>query len=205
MLIVIPAFNEERNLHRVLGPLSCLHVPVLVVDDGSSDRTSWVAAHHGALVMIVPENAGKAEAVKQGLRFPVSKIVLLDADLLGFTCEHARLLLKWTREIDVARLLLKGGRLSTTWAHLISPALAGQRIIPKALLEEFFNSEKVEGFQLEVALEDFLKMKNVPVKELVLEGVGQVMKEEKRGLVRGFLARLKMYTDIISYKVKKGP
>jgi len=38
---------------------------------------------------------------------------------------------------------------------MISPVLAGQRILPMAVLRKFYESSSVTGFQLEVALEDF--------------------------------------------------
>ncbi len=39
---------------------------------------------------------------------------------------------------------------------------------------------------------------------LPLPGVSQVMKEEKRGLLKGFLHRLRMYWEILRYRLKAG-
>lgn len=54
--VIIPALNEEESLPFVLAqlPWSTLH-QVIVVDNGSPDRTADVAAAHGALVVREPQ------------------------------------------------------------------------------------------------------------------------------------------------------
>ncbi|MGB4688131.1 MAG: glycosyltransferase [Coprothermobacter proteolyticus] len=204
-LVIIPAFNEEKNIGRVLKPLREENLPVLVVDDGSTDRTAWVASDERVLLIVFPRNRGKSAAVKEALRFNVDKVVLLDADLTGLTHNHALQIKQWISTYNCARIILKGGRAATTWSHMISPVLAGQRILPMAVLRKFYESSSVTGFQLEVALEDFLKKEGIRQEELVLEGVGQIMKEEKRGFWPGLKARLRMYLDILAYKLRGRP
>src|SRR6185295_6073689 len=79
---IIPAFNEE-HVGEVVRELRALHpgATVLVVDDGSADRTGAVAAEAGARVIRHPYNKGNGAAVKSGLRAARTEwIVLLDAD-----------------------------------------------------------------------------------------------------------------------------
>ncbi|WP_018963074.1 glycosyltransferase [Coprothermobacter platensis] len=201
-LVLIPALNEEKTISSVIAPLIAENIPVVVVDDGSTDGTAFESAYAGAVVVIFPKNRGKADAVRQALRFPVKKVLLLDADLTNFTREHATQVKKWLSQYDCARIELMGGRTATTLSHMISPALAGQRILSMSILSSFFGECSVNRFQLEVALEDFLKKHGYHEEDLVLKGVGQVMKEEKRGLWKGIIARLGMYKDIIQYKLK---
>lgn len=203
-LVLIPAFNEAKTIANVLRPLKEEHLPVVVVDDGSSDATPFVASDLGAVVVIFPENKGKADAVRQALRFNSRKVILLDADLVGLTSDHVKQLEHWAGIYDCARIILKGGRVATTWSHMISPNLAGQRILRTDVLEKFYEERHVSRFQLEVALEDFLANEGIKQDELVLNGVGQVMKEEKRGFWNGLIARFNMYRDIVTYKLKKG-
>ena len=61
-LVFIPAWNEEENLPAVLDGLRrcCPNADVLVVDDGSTDRTADVAREHGAEVLSFGENQGPA-------------------------------------------------------------------------------------------------------------------------------------------------
>ena len=69
-LVFIPAWNEEDNLPAVLDELHA-ELPdadVLVVDDGSTDRTADVAREHGAEVLSFGENRGPAGRDRRRLR-----------------------------------------------------------------------------------------------------------------------------------------
>jgi glycosyltransferase involved in cell wall biosynthesis len=81
--VVIPAFNEEDGIAPVVtGALArAAWREVLVVDDGSTDRTSERAAGAGARVVRHPYNKGNGAAVKTGIREARGDVVLLmDAD-----------------------------------------------------------------------------------------------------------------------------
>ena len=82
---VIPAYHEEGHVRRVAERTRAQLDHVLVVDDGSSDATAARAREGGAEVIVHPENRGKGEAIKTGLRHWLARdgiefIVLLDAD-----------------------------------------------------------------------------------------------------------------------------
>ncbi len=79
---ILPTCNEER-VGDVVRELKRLHPasPVLVVDDGSSDRSGEAARAAGAEVVRHPYNKGNGAAVKTGLRTARTEwVVLLDAD-----------------------------------------------------------------------------------------------------------------------------
>ena len=67
-LVFIPAWNEEDNLPAVLDELSheLPEADVLVVDDGSTDRTADVARAHGASVLVFDENRGLRAVIAAG-------------------------------------------------------------------------------------------------------------------------------------------
>jgi glycosyltransferase involved in cell wall biosynthesis len=67
---IVPAYNEERNVGRVIDELRALDpgLDVVVVSDGSSDRTADVAAGRGAHVIRLPFNLGIGGAVQTGFR-----------------------------------------------------------------------------------------------------------------------------------------
>jgi glycosyltransferase involved in cell wall biosynthesis len=67
-LVFVPAWNEEENLPAVLDELrqALPHVDVLVVDDGSTDRTAEVARGHGAEVISFGENRGLPAGIAAG-------------------------------------------------------------------------------------------------------------------------------------------
>ena len=70
-IAIVPAYNEERNIGRVLDELRAFDpgLEVVVVSDGSVDRTAAVAAEHGAHVLSLPFNLGIGGAVQTGFRF----------------------------------------------------------------------------------------------------------------------------------------
>jgi glycosyltransferase involved in cell wall biosynthesis len=89
LVIQIPAWNEEENLPQALAELprqvpGCDEVEVLVVDDGSSDRTAEVARAAGATVVRLPLHRGLARTFTTGLesalRLGADVIVNTDAD-----------------------------------------------------------------------------------------------------------------------------
>ena len=68
---VVPALNEEENVGRVIDELRALDpgMEIVVVDDGSTDRTSEVAAERGVHVVRLPFNLGIGGAVQTGYRY----------------------------------------------------------------------------------------------------------------------------------------
>lgn len=71
LVVFIPAFNEEATIARVIDsiPKKILGIStqVLVVDDGSSDRTAKIAKEHGAVVKAHSHNQGVGKAFNTGL------------------------------------------------------------------------------------------------------------------------------------------
>lgn len=82
VVAIIPAYNEEKALADVIGK-TLEHVDeVIVVDDGSSDKTSEVAIEAGARVIKHSVNLGKGEALKSGFKAigDDSIIITIDGD-----------------------------------------------------------------------------------------------------------------------------
>lgn len=90
--LVIPAYNEEHRLPTFLAELSDFHQAhpdavgeILVVDDGSTDRTSAIAAAFAnrlpLRVIHLPENRGKGAAVQRGIQEARGDtVIFMDAD-----------------------------------------------------------------------------------------------------------------------------
>jgi hypothetical protein len=68
---IVPAFNEEHTIARVIGELREFDpgLDVVVVDDGSLDRTAAAARASGAIVLRLPFNLGIGGAVQTGFRY----------------------------------------------------------------------------------------------------------------------------------------
>jgi glycosyltransferase involved in cell wall biosynthesis len=87
LLIIVPAFNEERGIERVIHWIreslaaSGLVYEILIVDDGSLDRTAELAEGTGARVLRHPSNRGYGEALKTGIKHASHEwLAIIDAD-----------------------------------------------------------------------------------------------------------------------------
>ncbi|MBU1651644.1 glycosyltransferase family 2 protein, partial [bacterium] len=84
--VVIPAFNAAANIATVIQGCS-RHIPldrILVVDDGSEDKTADIAEKAGAQIVIQAVNSGKGRALRTGFvaasAWHPDWIICLDAD-----------------------------------------------------------------------------------------------------------------------------
>jgi glycosyltransferase involved in cell wall biosynthesis len=67
--VIVPAFEASSTVGRVVDDVAAaLGVPLIVIDDGSTDATSDVARSHGAFVVRHERNRGKGAALRTGLR-----------------------------------------------------------------------------------------------------------------------------------------
>ena len=86
MIVLLPAFNEEDTLPAVLAAVRAAHTEaeIVVVDDGSSDRTAAVASAEGAVVLRHPFNLGYGAALQTGYKYALAhgehELVQMDAD-----------------------------------------------------------------------------------------------------------------------------
>jgi glycosyltransferase involved in cell wall biosynthesis len=86
MLVIVPAWNEEATLPSVVAEIheTVPGADVLVVNDGSTDRTATVARTTGASVLDLPINLGVGGAMRAGYKYAhrsgYDLAVQLDAD-----------------------------------------------------------------------------------------------------------------------------
>ena len=81
--VVIPAKDEERSIGSLTAELRRLYpdFEIIVVDDGSKDKTAKLAKQSGATVLSHPMSMGNGAAVKTGARYAHGDIlVFMDAD-----------------------------------------------------------------------------------------------------------------------------
>ena len=73
VLIIVPAWNEQDSVATTIADVRRTNpgVDVLVVDDGSRDRTADVAATTGAMVCRLPYNLGVGGAMRAGYRYAI--------------------------------------------------------------------------------------------------------------------------------------
>jgi glycosyltransferase involved in cell wall biosynthesis len=107
-LIIIPAYNEERSIGAVVEGIRkhTVEADVLVVNDGSRDRTARQARESGAMVVNLPYNMGIGSAVQSGFLFAKKKgyhfAVQVDGDGQHPSSQIPRLLEALDNGVDMA-------------------------------------------------------------------------------------------------------
>jgi polyprenyl-phospho-N-acetylgalactosaminyl synthase len=96
ILVVVPAYNEASIIASVIASLIKLDYNVVIVDDGSTDRTGKIATLSGAQVLAHPINLGQGAALQTGIEFALRAgadyIVTFDADGQHQAADIARLI-----------------------------------------------------------------------------------------------------------------
>lgn len=198
---IIPAYNEEQTIAAVIECVKLVEKihKIIVVSDGSTDKTAEIARECGTEVIELSENVGKGGAIKAGINECGTEIILfLDADLIGLTEKHVSDLIEpvINNEADMTIGIFKNGRMVTDLAQKVTPHLSGQRAIKKSVIDKIPNID-ITRYGVEVALTKYIDKTSVRVQEVELPDMTHVTKEEKLGLIKGVHARLKMYWDIV--------
>jgi len=85
-LLIIPAYNEEKNIGQVLKnlKLSKLDLDIIVINDGSKDRTKEVVEEESISIISHPYNLGYAAALQTGFKYAQNKgynyVIQFDSD-----------------------------------------------------------------------------------------------------------------------------
>jgi glycosyltransferase involved in cell wall biosynthesis len=169
IVALVPGYNEAPRIGAVIEAARA-HLPVIVVDDGSSDGTAETARTAGAVVIEQRPNQGKGAALRAGFRRALDDgadaIVTLDADGQHDAAEIPAFLAAWAadprpdlvigrrdfRAMPAARRLsnVVGGR-AFSWAvgREIPDNQSGFRLVSRGLAEATLASDE-PGFAFEV-------------------------------------------------------
>jgi glycosyltransferase involved in cell wall biosynthesis len=122
--VVIPALNAEHSLGDVVRGCRSELPDVIVVDDGSIDRTGEIATAQGAVVLQHPRRRGKGAAMKSGFAWALAHdfdgVIGVDADGQHLPSEIPKLL---RCRAETGADLVVGGR-----AHLFGQMVPGRRL-----------------------------------------------------------------------------
>jgi len=189
ILALIPAYNESRHIQSVITK-SVRYLPVLVVDDGSTDGTRAVVKQTPATLIEVKPNQGKGNALKIGFRWALDQgyegVLTLDADgqhdpdeIPAFLQETANtnpdLVIGYRdfSSMPMTRKIANSiGRVLFTWAmrQPIRDTQSGYRYLSKRLIEKTLQI-KLSGFEFEVeniliCLQAGLRLSWIPIKTI---------------------------------------
>ena len=170
VVALIPAYQEGPRIGAVVKTARA-HLPVVVIDDGSSDDTAARAEAAGATVVHQLPNAGKGAALRAGFRYALdggyAAAVTLDADgqhdpdeipaFLDVFRERRPELVIGKRafgEMPPVRRLsntLGGLTLSAALGRNVPDNQSGYRLIGRVLLRAMLESDE-SGFEFEVEM-----------------------------------------------------
>ncbi|NLB40796.1 MAG: glycosyltransferase family 2 protein [Clostridiales bacterium] len=214
--IIIPAYNEENKIRKTIESIKHLDwiERILVIDDGSADNTARVAANAGADVISLPENRGKACAMKTGYLNSNSDIlVFLDADI-DDGAEHISKLVApiWKGEarVVIARFPMTSGAggfgmvkgLAHKGLHILtgkslSSVLSGQRAFLRSELStDLFD---YRGFGIEFGMTVDMLSRGMRIKEVDVNMRHRITSKDWAG----FRHRFRQFCDILSVILHK--
>ena len=201
---IIPARNEAETVADVVATcVRCEYIrEVIVVDDGSDDETSQLAAAAGAKVIRRELDANgegsKAHAMEAGVAASDADwILFVDADLLGLEVRH---LDEICRPAIEGRATMSLGTFDYgIWNPLVLrfPPTTGERIIPRWVFEAI-PPEKLDGYTIEIMINEVVAERRLPVVARVMDGVTHRTKREKFGPVEGWKRTWAMFAELWS-------
>jgi glycosyltransferase involved in cell wall biosynthesis len=204
---IVPAYNEERTIGNVLKILKLAKEldEIIVVSDGSNDKTAQISKSLGVRVLEGPERAGKGKAMRKGVKnTDASVIAFFDADLVGLSPEHVSLLVQPVLKNEAGMVVGIRDRIGETplWLLKIDPLLAfgGERAMKREIFENL-PERFSRGFEIETALNFYCQINKIPVKYVKLKGLKMIIKEKKYGFLKGFWERLKMEGKMIKIRI----
>jgi glycosyltransferase involved in cell wall biosynthesis len=155
--VLIPCLNEEAAIRAVIESVLALEVPVIVIDDGSDDRTPEIVASLPVTLLRHEQRCGKGEALRRGfreaLRLGYDAVLTMDGDGQHLASDIPRIVAaaaRYPQHIVIGARLLdkaqqpKGRRranavadwgISWACAQPVADTQSGQRWYPRAALE----------------------------------------------------------------------
>lgn len=190
--VLVPTYNNEKTLRRVIGGILEYTGHIIVVNDGSTDSTSVILKDYPEIRVIhLPENRGKGNALKTGFReaekIGYSYAITIDSDGQHFPDdipvfveallqENQDILLIGNRNMaqnGIPRKSSFGNRFSNFWFWFetgikLEDTQSGYRLYPLHKIPRKYFTPKFE-FEIEIIVRTawrHIPVKNVPVKVL---------------------------------------
>ncbi len=188
--VVIPGLNEEKYLQTVLTKVAKYQLPVIFVDDGSNDKTVYIAKKHATHVLVHEVNVGKGAALKTGCEYAfeflqMDAVIFMDSDdqhdprELPHFCqelESGSPMVYGVRQMgnETPWLRSTGNKMASWWMKLLFGAYVPD--IPsgyKALTRETYQSIewKSNGYEVEAEIAARAAQAGIPFSVLPIESI----------------------------------
>jgi len=183
--VLIPTYNNEKTLSRVLDGVLSYTPHVIVVNDGSTDSTAAILSGYPQVeVVTFPKNKGKGKALQEGFQVARAKgytyVLTIDSDgqhfpediptfITAIEQEEVPTLLVGNRDMTVEGVPKKssfGHKFSNFWFHLetgvkLPDTQSGYRLYPLEVVPRRYFTSKFE-FEIEVLVRS--SWRGVPIK-----------------------------------------
>jgi glycosyltransferase involved in cell wall biosynthesis len=196
---VVPAYLEKRHIADVVRRTLTQLDNVLVIDDGSADATAAAARNAGAEVIVHPQNMGKGESIKTGLRHWLERnfiyVVVLDGDgqhlpeeierfLGAASSTRAELLIgtrmKDVREMPLLRRLVNrymSNKISRLCGQAIPDTQCGFRMVHRSLIPDLLGGAERFDYETEMlilASRKGCRIESVPITTVYSDEVSSI-------------------------------
>ena len=200
---IIAAYNEEKTIAEVLDVLTRCEMidEIIVVSDGSTDRTVDIArGFEGVTTIALRENWGKGYAMRVGVDYARGDVLFfVDGDMFDLTQQHIEALLlpvlrdQCDMNIGVRH---RGPVRNFLWLQMkVGPVLSGIRVMRREVWETV-PLRYQDRFKIEASLNFFCSRAGFRQRQTIIHNLGHLIKENKRGLMRGLSGRWDMVREV---------
>ena len=222
--IIIPALNEEKSIGLVINSIPKIYSKLIVVDNGSTDKTPEISIKNGAK-LIIETKRGYGSACLQGINFlksdPPDIVVFLDGDYSDYPEEIEKILnpilknkvdfvvgarVKYLREAgSLTPQQIFGNKLACLLLRLFFKSnftdLGPFRAIRWSTLMSLKMEDKTYGWTIEMQLK--ILKKSIPYSEVPVKYRKRIGNSKISGTIKGsVLAGIKIIGWIVKYYFK---
>jgi glycosyltransferase involved in cell wall biosynthesis len=189
--VIVPTYNNDKTLNRVLNSVLQYTSNIIVVNDGSTDTTSTILKEYPQIVQLHhAKNLGKGSALRNGFKKAIELqyhyAITIDSDGQHFASDiplfidtienETTSMLIGSRNMthdDVPKKSSFGNKFSNFWfwfetGNSLQDTQSGYRIYPLLLIPKKYFTNKFE-FEIEVIVRSAwkgIKVKNIPIQVL---------------------------------------
>ena len=184
---VVAAYNEAKTIARVLKSIKkCKYInQIVVVDDGSKDKTYELAKKFATNVIRHKKNQGKSEAIISAIPKVENKIVFLcDADLINLTSDICEQIIEPVAKGDADMSIgMRNYGIFNRIAYF-HPSISGERAISINTLKQGIKSAHFHNWGMELVLDYYCKTHNLKTVQRPYP-YNHTPQVDKRGLISG--------------------
>jgi len=198
---IIAAYNEEQTIGPIVRTLveSGLFRDVIVISDGSTDRTAEIARENGAdLVHQLPWKHGKGAAMMHGVSHTDAPLIFFcDADLKGLRKDHVERILKPVLKGEKSMVVgIRDRGKFAMWMAARLPLIGGERALERHVFEDI-PDKFLQGFMVESAMNYYCRSHKLKYGTVELPGLHIRRKMQKVGFLKGLKEYIHMDWQII--------